>query len=81
MKIHVYPETGRSITQTLLGRYLRGSLPKVSNFYHLKKELIMDRNEREILAAKLHNKMKKTFDKGSRVLPEFAVGDRVNLQY
>ena len=80
MKIHIYPETGRTIAQTLFGRHLRGPLPAVSSFFHMKKELIMEREEREILAAKLNNKMKTTWDKGSRVLPDLQIGDRVRIQ-
>ena len=76
----IYPETGRTIAQTLLGRPLRGSLLAARGFFHVKKELIMDREERELLAAKLNHKMKAAFDKGSRVLPELQVGDRVRIQ-
>ena len=76
----IYPETGRSIAQTLLGIHLRGALQAVKGFYQLKKEFLMDREERKILAAKLSNKMKTTWDKGGRVLPELAVGDRVRIQ-
>ena len=32
------------------------------------------------MAAKLNSKMKKSFDKGSRVLPELFVGDKVRIQ-
>ena len=39
----IYPETGRTIAQTLLGRPLRGSLLAARGFFHVKKELIMDR--------------------------------------
>ena len=38
----IYPETGRTIAQTLLGRHLRGSLPAVISFYQLKREYVMD---------------------------------------
>ena len=78
MKIHIYSDTGRSITLTLLGRHLWGSLPAVSSFFQLKEEFLIKKSE--ILAAKPNNKMKMTFDKGSRVLPELAIGDKVRIQ-
>ena len=33
-----------------------------------------------MFAAKLNSKMKKYYDKGSKVLPELAVGDKVRIQ-
>ena len=32
------------------------------------------------MAAKLNSKMEASFDKGSRVLPELTVGDRVRIE-
>ena len=40
----------------------------------------MGREEREILVAKLNDKIKTSFDKGSRVLPELTIGDKVRIQ-
>ena len=76
----IYPNTGSTIAQTLLGRHLRDALPQVSTFYQLKKEFLVERKEREKLAAKLIQKMKKYFDRGSRLLPELKVGDTVQIQ-
>ena len=64
----IYPDTGRTIAQTLLGRWQNGSLPAISGFYQPKKEFLMERKEHEI------------FDKGSRVLSELAISDRVRIQ-
>ena len=40
----------------------------------------MDRKEREILEAKLNERAKNAFNKGSRVLRELTIGDRVTIQ-
>ena len=37
----IYPETGKTIAQTLLGRHLRDALPQVPTFYQLKKEFLV----------------------------------------
>ena len=58
MKIHIYPDTVRTIAQTLLGRLLRGSLPAISRFFQVKEEFLMDRKDWEILADKLNRKAK-----------------------
>ena len=55
----IYPETGKTIAQTLLGRHVRDALPGIFSFYQLKKEFVLETKERELLAAKLNNKMKK----------------------
>ena len=69
----IYPETGKTITQTSMGRHLRDALPGITEFYQLKKE-------RELLAAKLNTKMAKYYNRGSKALPELAVGDKVRIQ-
>ena len=56
---------------------LRDSFPAVKDFYQLKKEFMMERNEWEIMAAKLNDKMKTFYNKGSHTLPKVAVGDKV----
>ena len=76
----IYKDTGKSIAQTLLGRHLRGDLPQVSTFYHIDKNFLVDRREREKLAAKQNAVMKKYFDRGSRPLAPLNVGDRVRIQ-
>ena len=76
----VYPETGKTIAQTLMGRHLKDALPQVSSFWQLKMEFLPERKEREALAAKMNAKMKKYFDKGSKVLLELEVGDKVRIQ-
>ena len=76
----IYPDTGRTIAQTLLGRHLRDALPAMKEFYQLKKEYVMERKERELLAAKLNAKHVKFFNRGSKELPELAVGDKVRIQ-
>ena len=40
----------------------------------------MERKERELLATKLVKKMESTFNKGSKVLSELSVGDKVRVQ-
>ena len=66
----IYPETGKTISQTLMGRHLRGALPAISSFYQLKKDFVMERKEREILAAKMTKKQEAAFNKGSKSLPQ-----------
>ena len=41
----IYPETGRTITKTIMGRHLKGSHPAIRDFYQLKKEFVMEREE------------------------------------
>ena len=53
---------------------MRDALPQ------LKKDFLLVREEREKLAAKINLKMKKYFDKGTRLLPELKVGDKVRIQ-
>ena len=48
----IYPETGKSISQSLLGRNLPDSLPAVKTFYKIKKEYVMERDEQELMAAR-----------------------------
>ena len=38
----LYPDTGKTIAQTLMGRHLRDALPAVTNFYQVKKEFVME---------------------------------------
>ncbi len=40
----------------------------------------MERNCRVVLVAKLVMRMETSFNKGSKVLPELSVGDRVRVQ-
>ena len=40
----------------------------------------MERNCRVVLVAKLIKRMETSFNKGSKVLPELSVGDRVRVQ-
>merc|ERR1712082_344918 len=76
----IYPETGKMIAQSLLGRHLRGCLPAVKGFYQLKQEHLMDRKQRELVAAKRIGNMKECYDKGSKALPKLEVGDKVRVQ-
>ena len=76
----IYPETGKTIAQSLLGRHLRDCLPAVKGFYQLKQEHLMDRKQRELVAAKRVAQMKHTYDKGSKILPKLEVGDKVRVQ-
>ena len=46
----------------------------------IKKEFIMESNCRVVLVAKLIKRMETSFNKGSKVLPELSVGDRVRVQ-
>ena len=48
-------------------------MPAESDFFQIKKEFMMEREEREVLAAKLNAKIRTSFDKESRFLPEQAV--------
>ena len=74
----IYPKMGKTITQTLMGRHLRDTLPGITDFYQLKKEFVMEKNY--LLAAKLNIKMKMYYNRGSKVLPKLAVGDKVRIQ-
>ena len=38
----IYPETGKSISQSFLGRNLRDSLPQVKSFYEVDKKYLME---------------------------------------
>merc|ERR1712237_103620 len=76
----IYPETGKTIAQSLLGRHLRDGLPAVKGFHELKEEHLMNRKQRELVAAKRVAAMKQSYDKGSKALPPLAVGDRVRVQ-
>ena len=76
----IYPDTGKMIAQSLLGRNLRDALPAVRGFYAVKQEFLMDRKERELVAAKSAMKMSESYDKGSRVLPKLSDGDFVRVQ-
>ena len=75
----IYPETGKTITQSLMGRHLRGCLPAVNKFYQVKQEYVMERKQRELVAAKRIGQMKDCYDKGSKALPKLEVGDRVRV--
>merc|ERR1712239_61290 len=63
-----------------MGRHLRDALPAISSFYQIKKDFVMERKEREVLAAKMHKKQEAAFNKGSKSLPQLEVGDRVRIQ-
>ena len=76
----IYPDTGKSIAQSLLGRHLRYSLPAVREFYQIKKEFVMERKKREIVAAKVIRKMVESYDRGSKILSMLSVGDIVRVQ-
>ena len=53
----IYPETGKMIAQSLMGGHLQGALPTVKEFYQVKQELMMDRKQHELVAAKRVKKM------------------------
>merc|ERR1712082_343126 len=76
----IYPETGKTVAQSLLGRNLRDCLPAVRGFYNLKKEHLMERKQRELVAAKRVKVMVDTYNKGARHLPPLEVGDKVRIQ-
>ena len=57
----IYPETGKMIAQSLLGRNLRDCLPAVKGFYNLKQEHLMERKQRELVAAKYIKNMMDVF--------------------
>ena len=76
----IYPDTSKSIAQSLLGRHLRDSLPAMREFYQIRKEFVMERRERKIVSAKSIKKMMESYDNGSRVLPPLTVGDSVRVQ-
>ena len=75
-----YSDTGKSITQSLMGRHLRDSLPNVKKFYQIKREFVMERKESEIVVAMSVKKMSESYDKGSRSLPTLSVGDHIRVQ-
>ena len=50
------------IAQSLLGRNLRGCLPAVTGFFNLKQEHLMERKQRELVAAKRIQKMTDNYD-------------------
>ena len=76
----IYPKTGKMIAQSLMGRHLRGALPAVKEFYQVKCEYIMERKQRELVAAKRVQKMEEAYNKGSKDLPKLAVRDKVRVQ-
>ena len=76
----IYPETGKTVAQSLLGRNLRDCLPAVRGFYNLKKEHLMERKQREMVAAKRTKIMVGTYNKGAKQLPPLDVGDKVRIQ-
>ena len=43
----MYPEVGKTVAQSLLGRNLRDALPAMKGWYDVKKEFIMTRDERK----------------------------------
>ena len=69
------PDTCSTIAQTLMCRHLRDALPAVKDFYQVKKEFVMERKEQELLAAKLNTKYANYYNRGSKTLPELAVGN------
>merc|ERR1712082_58984 len=76
----IYPETGKTVAQSLLGRNLRDCLPAVKGFYNLKKEHLMERKQRELVAAKRVQVMLDTYNKGAKQLPPLDAGDKVRVQ-
>ena len=69
------PGTCRTIAQTLMGQHLRDALPAVKEFYQVKKEFVMERKEQELLVAKLNTQYANYNNRGSKTLPELAVGN------
>ena len=53
----LYPKLGRSIAQTLLGRYLRETLPSPRLFYEPGRKFVLDRQDREASLAKRNTEM------------------------
>ena len=47
----------------------------MKDFYQAKKEFVMERKEQELLAAKLNTKYANFYNRGSKTLPELAVGN------
>ena len=76
----IYPETGKLISQSLLGRHLCGALPAVCEFYQIKQEFMMERKEREILAEKLVHRMTEAFNYCSRDLLPLYGEDHIRVQ-
>ena len=76
----IYPELGRTIAQTLLGRHLRDTLPAPKTFYELDKRFLLDRQEREDGLAKRHARMKTSYNRGSKELTPLMIGDVVRVQ-
>merc|ERR1712082_129177 len=68
------------IAQSLLGRNLRDCLPAVKGFYNLKQEHLMERKQRELVAAKHVQNMTDAYNKGAKQLPPLEVGDKVRVQ-
>ena len=62
-----------------MGRHLRGCLPAVKSFFQIKQEYVMERKQRELVAAKRIRQMKNCYDKGSKALPKLEVGDKVRV--
>ena len=75
----IYPDTGKSIAQSLLGRHLQDSLLGVCEFYQIMKEFVMEWKGRELVAAKSVKKMSESCDRGSGALPTLSVGDCVRV--
>ena len=76
----IYPELGRSIAQTLLGRHLKDALPAHKSFYQMDRKFILEREERENSLAKRNLEMVANYNKGSRELHTLQVGSNVRIQ-
>ena len=76
----IYPERGKTIRQSLLGRNLLGALPAIREFYQLKKEHIMERKEHELVAGRRIKVVTEAYDQGSRPLPPLSIGDHMRVQ-
>ena len=76
----IYPETGKSISQSLLGRNLRDSLPAVKTFYEITKEYVMERDEWELVAARCNKMAMEAYNPGSENLPPLQLGDSIRVQ-
>lgn len=76
----LYPETKKTISQSLLGRNLRDVQPALRNFYLLKKEMVLEKNQREETLRPRYEASERLYNRGARTLPPLEVGDRVRIQ-
>ena len=76
----MYPELGKTVAQSLLGRNLRDALPAMNGWYDVKREYIVTRDEREKLLAETSRKVVERWNATARELPPLSVGDKVRVQ-